>query len=85
MSKRARMAISAAVAAGIAGMAFAIAISLKQETCDIDVRIPEERALVCELQRRGDTPDCPPEDIMPRERCQELLDRFSGHGDDGGK
>lgn len=72
--------MTALVGTGLVGGALAIALAVKDETCTVEGRIPQDAAIICAMQR-GEQDPCPAPDVMSREECERILGSFDeNHG-----
>jgi hypothetical protein len=80
-STRRRRWLVALVGCGLLAGAIAVALAVRNETCDVGETLnPEDRAIICAMRDR-DQGECPSPEVLSPEECQRFLDQFEDkHG-----
>jgi hypothetical protein len=66
--------VALVVGAGLLVGAVAIALAVRNDTCDVQGRIPEDRDILCALKNQ-DPQTCPT--ILTKDQCEQYLEEFN--------
>lgn len=73
--RRRRMLLVGAVLGSLV-VAILLAVALERDTCDAEAPTAAERQIICDYERTGGIPTCPPQ--LTSEQCARILGTVAG-------